>query len=182
MPAAAPPVVSTPAPAAALPVPSLRRRLAAFVYEGVLLFGVLMLSALAYGLVTQQRHALVGLHGLQAFIFAVLGLYFTWFWTHGGQTVAMKTWHIRLQRHDGQPVRAAQAWARYLLSWMWFLPALAVAYVGGLHSGRLVTLALLVNVLVYAGLTRLTPQRQYLHDLLVRTRLVQVQPVPRKKR
>ena len=44
--------------AAAAPTPSLRRRLAAFVYEGVLLFGVLMISALVYGLVTQQRHAL----------------------------------------------------------------------------------------------------------------------------
>ena len=174
--------MSTPVPPTALPVPSLRRRFAAFVYEGVLLFGVLMLSALAYGLVTQQRHALVGLHGLQAFIFAVLGLYFTWFWTHGGQTVAMKTWHIRLQARDGQPVRAAQAWGRYLLSWLWFLPALAAAYLSGLHSGRAVTLALLLNVVVYAGLARLLPQRQYLHDLLARTRLVQVPPVPRKKR
>jgi uncharacterized RDD family membrane protein YckC len=174
--------MTVPPPATALPVPSLRRRLAAFVYEGVLLFGVLMLSALAYGLATQQRHALVGLHGLQAFIFMVLGLYFTWFWTHGGQTVAMKTWHIRLQGRDGQPVRPVQAWGRYLLSWLWFLPALAAAYLSGQHSGRFVTLALLVNMVVYAGLARLTPQRQYLHDLLVRTRLVQVPPAPRKKK
>ena len=44
------------------------------------------------------------MHGLQAFLFLVLGLYFAWFWSHGGQTVAMKTWHIRLLTHDGRPV------------------------------------------------------------------------------
>jgi uncharacterized RDD family membrane protein YckC len=174
--------VNAPAAPAVLPVPSLRRRLAAFVYEGVLLFGVLMLSALAYGLVTQQRHALVGMHGLQAFVFAVLGIYFTWFWTHGGQTVAMKTWHLCLQSRDGQPVPVGRAWLRYLLCWLWFLPALGGAYLAGWHSGGAVTLALLANVVVYASLTWLTPQRQYLHDLLARTRLVQVPPAPRKKR
>ena len=85
----------TPATAPA-PAPGLRRRMAAFVYEGVLLFGVLMIAGLAYGLATQQRHALVGQHGLQLFLFVVLGLYLSWFWCHGGQTVAMKTWHVRL--------------------------------------------------------------------------------------
>ena len=79
--------------------PSLRRRLAAFIYEGVLLFGVLMLAGLAYGVVTQQRHALVGLHGLQVFVFIVLGVYFGWFWSHGGQTLALvRRWAASLSR------------------------------------------------------------------------------------
>lgn len=152
--------------------PSLRRRLAAFVYEGVLLFGVLMLAALAYGLLTQQRHALVGMHGLQAFLFLVLGSYFTWFWTHGGQTVAMKTWHVRLQSQDGQPVGAARAWLRYVLSWLWFVPALAGVYLAGLRSGGPIALALLAGVVIYALLSRLNRRRQFLHDLLSRTELV----------
>ncbi len=161
---------------AATATPSLRRRLAAFVYEGVLLFGVLMLAALAYGLATQQRHALVGMHGLQAFLFLVLGLYFGWFWSHGGQTVAMKTWHIRVQTKHGQPVSAARAALRYLWSWLWFVPALLASYLWGVRSGGTVALTLALGVLVYAVSTRLNPQRQYWHDLLSGTRLVQLRP------
>jgi hypothetical protein len=76
--------------------PGLRRRLACFLYEGVLLFGVVMIAGLLYGLVTRQQHALVGLHGLQAFLSLVLGVYFVVFWSRSGQTLAMQTWHIRL--------------------------------------------------------------------------------------
>ena len=166
---------------AALPVPRLRRRLAAFVYEGVLLFGVLMVAGLAYGLVTQQRHALAGLHGLQAFLFVVLGLYFSWFWSHGGQTIAMKTWHIRLLTDDGRPVGAARAWLRYLLSWLWFMPALVWAWLAGLHSGTQVGMVLLIWVVAYAALARFNRQRQFLHDLLARTRLVQTPAPPRPR-
>ena len=60
--------------------PPMARRLAAFVYEGLLVFGVLVISGYLYSSLTQQRHALQGLHGLQVFEFGVLGLYFCWFW------------------------------------------------------------------------------------------------------
>jgi len=52
--------------------PSLRRRLACFVYEGVLLFGVLMISGYLFSSLTQQRDPLVGRHALQAFLFVVV--------------------------------------------------------------------------------------------------------------
>ena len=107
--------------------------------------------------------------------FLVLGAYFSWFWSHGGQTVAMTTWHIRLLMKDGQPVPAARAALRYVLSWLWFLPALAWAYLTGARSGGAVALAVTIGVLGYAMLSRLNPQRQYWHDLLCGTRLVQCQ-------
>ena len=65
----------------AMHAPRLARRLAAFVYEGVLLFGVLMLAGYVYSGLTQQRHALQGKTGLQAFLFVVLAVYFGWFWS-----------------------------------------------------------------------------------------------------
>jgi uncharacterized RDD family membrane protein YckC len=157
--------------AAPLQAPGLRRRLACFVYEGVLLFGVVMLAGLAYGLVTQQRHALVGMRGLQAFVFAVLGLYFGWFWSHDRQTVAMKTWHIRVLTKEGAPLSLTRALCRYLLSWLWFVPALAFAHAAGLQTGRSIAAALAVGVLGYAAIGQLNPQRQFLHDLLCGTRL-----------
>jgi len=154
-----------------LQAPRLRRRMACFVYEGVLLFGVVMLAGLVYGVVTQQRNALVGTLGLQVFVFGVLGLYFGWFWSHGGQTVAMKTWHIRVLTQDGAPLSLTRALCRYLLSWLWFVPALGFAHLAGLHTGRSIATALAAGVFLYAAIGRLNPQRQFLHDLLCGTRL-----------
>lgn len=155
-----------------LSAPPLARRLACFVYEGVLLFGVVMMAGYLYSSLTQQRHALQGQHGLQAFLFVVLGVYFIWFWSHGGQTVAMKTWHIRLVGLDGQPVMQWRAAMRYLLSWLWFVPALAIAHLAKLHGLGSLFGAMALGVMIFAGLSLLHPQRQYWHDALCGTRLI----------
>lgn len=161
--------------------PSLWRRMASFLYEGVLLFGVTFVSGYLYAALTQQHHALTGKAGLQAFEFVVLGVYFIWFWTHGGQTVAMKAWHLRVVDEQGAPLSQGRALARYLMSWLWFLPALASVYLAELHSGGAIFGALLAGVLGYVLLARLHPSRQFLHDLLCRTRVVTQLPPPRKK-
>ncbi len=163
-------------PAGGLPTPALGRRLACFLYEGVLLFGVVMIAGLFYGLVTRQQHALIGQHGLQAFLFVVLGAYFVVFWSRSGQTLAMQTWHIRLVSMTGAPVSRLRALCRYLLAWLWFLPALAVLGLSGLKGGLPASAALLAGVLAYAGLARLHPQRQFWHDAACGTRLVTWRP------
>lgn len=162
-------------PAATWPVPALARRMAAFVYEGVLLFGVLMIAGYLYSSLTQMRHALQGTIGLQLFLFVVLGIYFVWFWSHGGQTVAMKAWHVRLLDAAGRPVSQARAAARYLLSWLWFAPALFAAHAAGLKGGSIFGV-MLAGVLAYAALAKLNPQRQFWHDMVCGTRLVDVRP------
>jgi uncharacterized RDD family membrane protein YckC len=159
-----------------LETPSVPRRLACFVYEGVLLFGVVMIAGYLYSSLTQQRHALVGQHGLQAFLFIVLGIYFVWFWSHGGQTVAMKAWHVRLVSRDGGAVSQLRALARYLLAWVWFLPALAAARVAGLDSASRIFGLLAVGVLAYAALAFLHPRRQFWHDAVCGTQLVSWRP------
>jgi uncharacterized RDD family membrane protein YckC len=159
-----------------LMAPSLKRRMACFVYEGVLLFGVLMIAGYLFSSLTQQRHALLGRHALQAFLFVVLGIYFTWFWSRGGQTVAMKAWHIRLVARDAKPVSQARALLRYLLSWLWFLPSLAALSLSGLHGLTATFGLLLAGVAAYAALSRLHPERQFWHDAVCGTRLVSSQP------
>jgi uncharacterized RDD family membrane protein YckC len=159
-----------------LTAPSLHRRLASFLYEGVLLFGVLMISGYLFSSLTQQRHALVGRHGLQAFLFVVLGIYFVWFWSHGGQTVAMKAWHIRVVDRDGRPLSEGRGLARYLLGWLWFAPALLVLYAWSIHDGAAIFAVLVAGVAGYALTTRLHPQRQFPHDVLCGTRLVNWPP------
>lgn len=174
--------VATAEAALAAPPPGIARRLACFIYEGVLLFGVVMIAGYLYSSLTQQRHALAGRGGLMAFLFVVLGIYFVWFWARSGQTVAMKAWHLRVLTRQGLPVSQGRALLRYLLSWLWFLPALASVYAAGLqHSGAAVFAAMAVGVLAYAGLAWLRPDRQFWHDVVCGTRLVTWRPPPRAK-
>ncbi len=156
--------------------PTLLRRLACFVYEGVLLFGVVMVAGFAYSTLTQQRHALSGIAGMQAVVFVVLGVYFAGFWSRTGQTLAMQTWQIRLVGASGERVPLLRAVARYLLSWLWFLPALLSLYLSGLKGGGPAFAALTAGVVAYAALAWLRPDRQYWHDAICRTRLVMAQP------
>jgi len=158
--------------------PALMRRLAAFIYEGVLLFGVLMIAGYLYSSLTQMRHALHGTLGLQMFLFVVLAVYFTWFWSRGGQTVAMKAWDIRVVDVHGNAISQPRALARYVLSWIWFVPALLTAWVADLHSGAAVFGLMATGIVAYALLTRLHPQRQYWHDAVCGTRLVTWRPAP----
>lgn len=157
------------------PAPLLRR-LASFLYEGVLLFGVVVVAGLVYATVTDQRHALIGQRGLQAWLFVVLGVYFVGFWVRQGQTLAMRTWHIRLVKADGGALTPLRAGVRYLLCWLWFLPALALLHGAGLKGGWQFSGVLIAGVLTYAALARLHPQRQFLHDVIAGTRLVDARP------
>lgn len=175
-------VAAIPAAAPAdLRAPSLRRRMASFLYEGVLLFGVVFVAGIIYSVLSQQRHALQGRHGLIAALFVVLGVYFVWYWSGNGQTLAMQTWHIRLVDRDGQTVSRLRALTRYLASWVWFLPSLAIAYAAGWHSTWAVFGCVLGGVIAYALLVFLHPQRQFLHDALCGTRLIHWPPLPLKR-
>lgn len=144
--------------------------MACWAYEGMLLFGVLFIAGYLFGTLTQTRNAMDNRHGLQAFLFLVFGIYFVWLWSKG-QTLAMKTWNIRLVDVQGRPVSQARALLRYLLSWIWLLPSLSLVWLLGLPAAGLVVLVL-GWVAIYATLSRFHPQRQFWHDALAGTRLI----------
>ncbi len=153
-----------------LEAPSLRRRMACWIYEGMLLFGVVFLAGYLFGTLSQTRHALDNRHGLQAFVFLVFAIYFTWF-GYKGQTLAMKTWHIRLVDVNGLPLTQKRALLRYVLSWIWFLPPLAVLAPLQLSGGE--TFVLTTGwVAVWAVLSRFQSDKQFWHDVWAGTRLV----------
>ena len=158
------------------PTPSVLRRLACLVYEGVLLFAVLMIAGYLFSSLTQQRHALAGRVALQGFLFLVLGIYFVWFWSHGGQTLAMKAWRIRLIGKDDLAVSQTRALARYVLSWLWFAPALFIAWFSETRSLPVIFVSLAVGVIAYAALALLHANRQFVHDAICRTRLISTAP------
>jgi len=147
------------------------------VYEAVLLFGVLFAAELGFDLLTQNLNPndLKNWHHL--YLFVILGVYFTYFWGHGGQTLPMQTWHIRLISQDNRPVTLKQASIRYCAAWMWFLPALVISFVVGAQRWPSVIL-LFAGMCVWALTSRLDPNGQFLHDRLAGTRLITVPKQP----
>lgn len=86
---------------------------------------------------------------LQVYLLALAGAYFVYCWTHGGQTLPMKTWRIRLRTCSGDALTLRTALQRYLLALL------------GLSLCGLTVLWALLDA-----------DGQYLHDRLVGTRLV----------
>ena len=160
-----------------LQAPSLARRLACWLYEGMLIFGVLFAAGCVFFIISTvlgadgpMRSILANNDALQAFSFAVLGVYFVGLWSKG-QTLAMATWHITVVDRAGRPLTRSRALLRYVLSWLWFLPALAAVAPFKL-SGAESVLMVLGWVCIWALLSRFHPERQFWHDALAGTRLV----------
>ncbi len=143
----------------------------------MLLFGVIFISGYLFGTLSQTRHAMDNRHGLQAFLFLVFGIYFVWFWSKG-QTLAMKTWRIRVVDTTGQAISQKRALGRYVLAWVWILPPLAVLWPLGLTPGETGVL-FLGWVAVWALLSRFHPAQQFWHDAWSGTRLVNSEPLSR---
>jgi uncharacterized RDD family membrane protein YckC len=83
----------------------------------------------------------------------VVSFYYLWFWTHGGQTLPMKTWRLRLCNQDGGAVKLDRALLRLVL-------LVAGWGLGGAH-------------LLWAFLDR---DKQFLHDRILGTRIVSLSP------
>jgi uncharacterized RDD family membrane protein YckC len=132
--------------------PSIPRRLASMVYESILLFAVAFLGTWLF----QFAAGTFQIDGwrmtlLQFFLLGLFAIYFLWCWLRGGQTLAMKTWRIRLVKKDGHgplPPKAA------LLRFVYAL--------------------LLVPTLVGLFWAMVDRDRQFLHDRLAGSLLIPV--------
>src|SRR5690606_18182338 len=79
----------------------LARRVAALVYDLMLLAAVLFMLTLAVFVIRGGRAVPPGTLWFQLCLAAVVVWFFTWFWVHGGQTLGMKAWRLRVVRTDG---------------------------------------------------------------------------------
>ncbi|MDP1543724.1 MAG: RDD family protein [Polycyclovorans sp.] len=132
------------------PAPFLAR-IAAMVYEALLVTAVIFIAALPFlylvgNAETGWRHL-----AFQLYLLGVLFAYFSTFWLRSGQTLAMKTWRIRLTDLAGGTISLNQAALRF-----------ALALVGLILAGAGFWWALFDR------------DRQFLHDRLAGTRLVRV--------
>jgi uncharacterized RDD family membrane protein YckC len=138
------------APLAADAAPGISRRLASMLYEAILLFAVAFLATWVF----QFAAGTLRIEGwrmylLQIFLLVVFAAYFLWCWLRGGQTLAMKTWRIRLVAKDGHARLAPKA------ALLRFLYAL-----------------LLVPTLIGIAWAYVDRDRQFLHDRLAGSLLV----------
>jgi uncharacterized RDD family membrane protein YckC len=154
----------------------LLRRMAAFLYEGVLLFGVTFATGLVFAVALHQNNAMKLRSSLIGVEFVVVGLYFIVLWVRSGQTLPMKTWHLRLLTDDGAPVSPRRALARYLASYAWFLPPLALAGALKLPSAWAIFGLVAGWIVLYALAALLHPRRQFWHDALCGTAIVTARP------
>jgi uncharacterized RDD family membrane protein YckC len=154
------------------PNATLKSRLVSMVYESLLLFGLIAITSAIFDISTQSRHALHLRHERALLIFIVVGIYFTYFWRKSGQTLAMKTWKVRVVSEHNRPLGFIQSWLRYCLAWMWFFPALITAELLQLKQGWSM-LGLALGMVMWACTIFLSKDRQFLHDKLAKTRVVQ---------
>lgn len=99
------------------PAPSFVIRLAAIFYDALLLFSLLFAVTLFLVLPLNQGNAVSSGNPLyQATLLLLIYAYFVWHWTHGGQTLGMRAWKIRLVGMDGSAVNQRQASLRFLLA------------------------------------------------------------------
>lgn len=162
--------------------PRVAVRMACALYESLLLFGVLAGAALLYGLLLRPAGDANWGWPFYLLMLAVMAGYFSWFWSKG-ETLAMATWHLRLQRRgSSQPPSPARALLRFAIAQLWWLPGLAALHLSGMDTNRSAWwLVMGANVLGYALLTRLHPSRQYLHDVLAGTEMVVLRRQVKKK-
>lgn len=141
--------------AIAPPTASFGIRIAIMVYESLLVIAVVFVASFVVLPIVGDLAASWQKHLFQGFLLLVLFAYFAAFWLRSGQTLAMKTWRVRLVRADGRAITLKLAFYRFVLA----LLGLAAAGLGFAWAW-------------------VDADRQFLHDRLLGTRLIRVARKP----
>lgn len=102
---------------------SLLRRLGAMLYDGLLVFAVLMLATVPFviargGDIVEPANNAV----YQVTMLLVIYAFFVFFWTFGGQTLGMRAWRLRVETWEGQIPSFSQATLRFVLALVSLVP------------------------------------------------------------
>jgi uncharacterized RDD family membrane protein YckC len=144
-----------------LPPARLLRRLAAMVYDGLLVLALLMVVTACFlpltggEAITWSSFPLLAGPYSVALVLAIV-FYFGVPWTRGGQTLGMASWRLRVQRNDG-----------FLLTWRDVVVRLGASVLSWLPAG------------LGWGWALFDRERRTWHDVLSRSRVV-VLPKARK--
>ncbi|MDH5446081.1 MAG: RDD family protein [Gammaproteobacteria bacterium] len=90
------------------------RQLISSFYDGLLLLAVLLIATALTVPLTQAGLISPDNPLISLYLLLVCFLFFAWFWVHGGQTLGMHVWHIRIEQFDGSLISWKQASIRFL--------------------------------------------------------------------
>jgi uncharacterized RDD family membrane protein YckC len=130
-------------------IAGIARRFGSLAYEALLLTAILFIGTWVFLFFAQSLNDALARPMLQVWLLGMSGVYLVYCWTHGGQTLPMKTWRIRLVTQGGGAVPMRTAIKRYLF---------ALVSLGACGLG-----------FAWAWVD---PDQQFLHDRLAATRLV----------
>lgn len=131
--------------------PKLWQRILCLMYDFLLLLAIIFMASFVFVPLFSKMDSEYFKPLYQFYLLMIMGLYFIWFWTHGGQTLAMQTWKLRLVDASGGNVTKKQAITRYLLA--------------------LVTYPFFCIGIIWIFFDR---DRQFLHDRIAGTRIIKL--------
>lgn len=95
------------------PAPFLRRILA-LLYDSLLVTAILFLATFLILLPRDGQSFGPNHLGYMIYLLVWASPYFIWCWTHGGQTLGMKAWRLKILSSNLTPLTYKQAGTRYL--------------------------------------------------------------------
>lgn len=113
-------------------------RIGAALYDGMLLVALFFIGAAMIDPLMPRDHVPAGTWWFQLYLLVIAGLFYGWFWTHGGQTLGMRAWRLRVVNQAGGAIRWPQAVFRFSVAvpaWLSVIGVLWCAYDGyALHD------------------------------------------------
>lgn len=159
---------------AAASVPSILRRVATIPYEGLLLLALLLIAS--FPIAGLKGYTLNGIPHLiyQLYLLLITAGYFGWLWTHGGQTLPMKTWRFKVVNRNGAPLIIVEALKRFAITVVFFAPAAAglVLLFFPARVNLAITMWMFLPMIATIWWAKFDHERQFLHDRLSGTMLV----------
>jgi uncharacterized RDD family membrane protein YckC len=96
---------------------SLIRRIAAMLYDGLLILALLFLSTLPFIAIRGGEPVEIGDNHLYQIVLAlVIYAFFVGFWIRSGRTLGMQSWRLQLETGDGDKPSIGKATLRFLVA------------------------------------------------------------------
>lgn len=106
------------------------RQLISSIYDGLLLLAALLIAFAITIPLTQAGIIKPNSPVLSLYLLTICFLFYAGFWVHGGQTLGMHVWHIRIEQMDGSTITWKQALIRFVTG----LPAWGLLVIGLIRS------------------------------------------------
>ena len=103
---------------------SLFRRVAAMLYDGLLILALLFLATLPFIAIRGGEPVEANENRLyQLLLGVVIYSFYVGFWVRSGRTLGMQSWRLQLETKDGSEISIATATIRFFAALLSFVPA-----------------------------------------------------------